>query len=212
MIASLETGGRWTRRLRAVILAGAAIAAFAPAPPALAETWGGSCEIRFRGTSNLHDFSGSARCQPFRIAVGLAPGGRTIVREAEVAVVADELETGNRTRDRQMREMLQAGRFPRIRGSFGTIDPEGVRRGLASAPRATVPLDFTLTIRDVGRPVHAVVRNVRESGAEVSFDVEYTLSLKDFHLSPPRAFFGLLKVGDAVVVTTAVRVDTSGPR
>ncbi len=212
MIADLKTGGRGPRRLSAAILAGAAIAAFAPASPARAQTWTGSCEIRFQGTSTVHDFTGRAKCQPFRIAVEPAPGGSAIIREADVAVLAGGMGTGNRTRDRQMREMLQSDRFPRIRGTFGTIDPDGVRRKLAGDPAATVPLDFTLTIRDVGRPVHAVARNFRESGAEVSFDVEYALSLNDFRLSPPRAFFGLVKVGDGIVVTTAVRINTAGPK
>ena len=204
---------RTGRRLPAILLAAAtaAIAVLAPPPSARADGWSGTCEVRFRGTSTLHDFTGKVRCQPFRLGVATAGGGRTIVPAAEVAVLAREMDTGNGTRDRQMRETLQSDGFPRIRANFGPIDPESIRQELRTAPQARVPLDFTLTIRDVGRPVHAFAGHFRETGAEVSFEVDFTVSLKDFRLPPPRALFGLVRVGDSVHVTAAVRLETSGP-
>lgn len=195
-----------------LIAAFATFAALVFAPPARADGWNGSCEVRFRGTSNLHDFTGNAACQPFRLGVEPADGRRTVISGAEVAVLAAGMDTGNRSRDRQMREMLQADRFPGIRATFGSIDPEAVGRELRKGAQAKVPIDFTLTIRDVARPVHAVAGNFRESGEGVSFDVEYAISLKDFRLQPPRAMFGLLRVADSVQVTTAVRLDASVPR
>ncbi len=193
----------------AILLKGAlaAVAVLALARPAWAEDRSGTCEVRFRGTSTLHDFEGNARCRPFRLAVEPAAGGKAVIGGAEVEIPAGEMDTGNRTRDRQMLEMLQSDRFPRIRANFGTIDAATIRRELQASAQAKVPLDFTLTIRDVARPVHAMVRNFREAGAQVSFDVEYALSLKDFRLPPPRAFFGLVRVGDSVQVTTAVRLE-----
>lgn len=207
-------GCRKGRLVLAILLNGAsaAVAALVLVSPAWAEAWNGTCEVRFQGTSNLHDFTGKARCQPFRLSAEPAAGGMTIIPGAEVAVPAGEMDTGNRTRDRQMRDMLQSDRFPAIRATFGAIDPEIVRQKLRRAPEAKVPIDFTLTIRDVARPVHAVAGNFRETGARVSFDVEYAVSLKEFRLPPPRALFGLVRVGDNVLVTTAVRLDASAPK
>ncbi len=201
------------RRTSPAILLKAAVAAAAVlflAPSARAEAWKGTCDVSFRGTSTLHGFSGKVRCQPFRVGTEIAAGGRAIIPGTEVAVLAGEMDTGNRSRDRQMREMLQSDRYPRIRGILGTIDPEGLRRQFLRNPEGKVPLDFTLSIRDIERPVHAVAGHFRESDAGVSFDVEYVVSLKEYRLAPPRVFFGLVSVDDKVLVRTAVRLETGG--
>lgn len=181
-------------------------------PSAGAEAWNGSCETRFRGSSNLHDFTGNVRCQPFRVGVEKAAEGKTIIPGAEVAVLADEMDTGEKSRDRQMREMFQSDKFPRIRGIFGKIDPEYIRQERRRGPGGGVQFDFTLRIRDIERPVHAVVSNFREADGGVSFDVEYPVSLKDYQLVPPKAFFGLVRVDDKVMVKTAVRLEAAGPK
>ncbi len=181
-------------------------------PSAWAGEWNGSCDIRFQGTSTLHDFTGNVRCQPFRVGIEDVADGKTIVPGAEVAVSAGEMDTGEKSRDRQMREMFQSDKFPRIRGIFGKIDPEYFRQAGRRGPEGGVQFDFTLRIRDVERPVHAVVSNFRETGGGVSFDVEYPVSLKDYQLVPPKAFFGLVRVGDKVVVKTAVHLEAAGAR
>ncbi len=179
---------------------------------AWAGDWKGGCDIRFRGTSTLHDFTGNVRCQPFRVGVEEVTEGKAIIPGAEVAVLAGEMETGNKSRDRQMLEMFQSDKFPRIRGIFGKIDPEYIRQERRRGPEEGVQFDFTLRIRDIERPVHAVVSNFRETDGGVSFDVEYPVSLKDYQLVPPKAFFGLVRVDDKVVVKTAVRLDAAGPK
>lgn len=181
-------------------------------PPAWAGAWKGSCDIRFRGTSTLHDFTGNVRCQPFQVGVEGIAGGKTIIPGAEVAVLAGEMDTGNKSRDRQMRKMFQNDKFPRIRGIFRRIDPENIRQELRRGPDGRAPLDFTLKIRDIERPVRAVASNFREAEGRISFDVEYPVSLKDFQLDPPSPFFGLVRVDDKIVVKTAVRLEAAGPK
>lgn len=181
-------------------------------PSAWAGEWKGSCDIRFRGTSTLHDFTGNVRCQPFQVGIDDVAAGKTIVPGAEVAVLAGEMDTGNKSRDRQMRKMFQNDKFPRIRGIFRKIDPENLRQELRRGPDGRAPLDFTLKIRDIERPVRAVASNFREAEGRISFDVEYPVSLKDFQLDPPSPFFGLVRVDDKVMVKTAVRLEAAGPK
>jgi len=188
----------------------AALVFLAVMPPAWAGGWKGSCDIRFQGTSTLHDFTGNVQCQPFQVGVENVAGGKAIIPGAEVAVLAAGMDTGIKTRDRQMRDMFQSDKFPRIRGVFGSIDPERIRRELQSGPGGRAPLDFTLTIRDVVRPVHAVVSNLRETGPGVTFDVDYVVSLSDYRLVPPRVFFGVVRVDDKVSVKTTIRLETGG--
>lgn len=187
-----------------------AIVVFAFVPTAWAGGWKGSCDIRFHGTSNLHEFAGSARCRPFQVGVENVAGGETIISGAEVAVPTTGMDTDNKSRDRQMRTMFQSDAFPAIRGVFGRIDPERIRQELRRGPEARAPLDFKLTIRDIERPVHAVVSNFREADRGVSFDVDYDVSLSDYRLIPPKAFFGLVRVDDKVTVKTTVRLEPGG--
>ncbi|MGE5663505.1 MAG: YceI family protein [Deltaproteobacteria bacterium] len=180
------------------------------APSAWAGGWNGTCDNRFRGSSTLHDFTGKVRCQPFSVGLENAADGKTGIRATEVAVLVGEMDTDNGSRDRQMRQMLRSDRFPRIRGAFRNIDPDRIRGELRRGPEAGIPLDFTLTIRDVERPVHAIAGNFREAGSTVTFDVDYSLSLKEYGLVPPKALFGLFKVDDKITVKTAVRLEAAG--
>jgi hypothetical protein len=178
-------------------------------PSAWAGGWIGTCDNRFRGSSTLHDFSGNVRCQPFTVGIENAADGTTGIREAEVAILVGEMDTDNGSRDRQMREMFQSDRFPRIRGAFRNIDPGRIRGDLLRGSEAGVPLDFTLTIRDIEHPVHAIAGNFRETGSTITFDVDYSLSLKEYGLVPPKALFGLVKVDDRITVKTAVRLEAA---
>ncbi len=190
----------------------AALFVLALVAPARAAAWHGECDVRFHGTSSLHDFAGDARCKAFEVDVDASAGGTAIIPRAEVAVAAAGMATGNRSRDGQMRKMFQSDAYPDIRAEFGRIDPERFRQALRAGPGGRAPLDFTLTIRDVARPVHAVAGNLRETGGGVTFDVDYDVSLSDYRLVPPRAFFGLVRVGDRVTVHTTVRLATGSGR
>ncbi len=188
----------------------AALLVMAFMPPAWGAAWHGKCDVRFRGTSTLHAFTGNVPCQPFQVGAADTTDGKTVIPGAEVAVLTAAMDTGNKTRDRQMRAMFQSDKFPRVRGIFGRIDPEKIRQEFRRSREGTVPLDFTLAIRDIERPVHAVASNFRETDRGVSFDVDYDVSLSDFGLVPPKAFFGLVSVGDKVTVRTTVRLETGG--
>ncbi len=157
--------------------------------------WKGSCDIRVLGSSTLHDFTGDVRCQPFRIDVDDAGGGKPAIAGADVAVLVDEIDTGNKTRDRQMRTMFQSDLFPEIRGIFGNIDPKISR------------LEFKLRIRGAERTIRTVVSGYQEQAGRVSFDAEFPVSLKDYRLVPPTVAFGLIRVDDKVTVKVAVRLE-----
>ena len=205
------TGGFGTAVRKAAFAALVALS-LSPALPARAVEWNGSCEIAFRGVSTLHDFEGTVRCQPFRLAAADPAGGKAVIPGAVVAAAVSDMDTGNASRDRQMRGMFESDRFPRIRVTFKDIDPETIRKEARSSSDGTFPLEFALEIRDVSRPIRAVARNFRDAGGTVSFDVEYPVSLREYRLVPPTALFGIVRVDDTVVVKTAVRLEPAGPK
>jgi len=168
-----------------------ALLAFA-ASPAYADQIEGHAIIQFNATSTLHDFEGSVA--PFAFALVADERGRW---SAEVDVPAAALQTGNASRDDNMRSMLDAETFPLIHGSFHNIDPDSVRR-LGELP-------FVLRIRSVSRPIRAeVVDWVQVNDNKLQFDVHFPISLADFSLEAPSFLF--IRVGDTVQLTVHVTV------
>src|SRR5512134_176668 len=175
---------------------------------ASAERFKGNCEIRFLGTSTLHDFAGTARCQPFSVSVaGGADEGR-MIRGVEIAVPVEEMDTKNRKRDKQMRGMFESDKFPLIRSVLTELDPDKIRREMRNDPNGKGTVEFTLKIRDIGHRIRAAVGNLRETPERVSFDVEFPVSLKTYDLKPPSPLFGAIRVGDTIAVRAAFRLES----
>jgi hypothetical protein len=168
----------------------------------------GMCLLRFVGISTLHDFTGTVRCWPFSVDLVRSADGGTSIPNVEVHVLVEEMDTGNNTRDGQMREMFQSDRFPRIHGTVREIDVDGIRREIGKDGGGKAFFDLTLRVRDVERTIHAAVTNLREEGNRVGFDVEFPVSLKDFGLKAP-SFLGIFRVRDKVAVTGNVRLEVS---
>src|SRR5512132_4173191 len=74
----------------------------------------GACDVVFIGTSTLHDFSGSVRCLPFGAVLARDAAGDPVIPVVEVEVAVAGMDTRNKSRDGQMREMFRSDRFPRI--------------------------------------------------------------------------------------------------
>lgn len=196
----------------------AALAAIVPSLPAWAGTpdaqrvptrFLGACDIAFNATSTLHDISGSARCQPFTVRVVHDARGREMIPSVEVEVAVDDMDTRNRSRDRQMRKMLGSDRYPSIRGAAHDVDIARLRGGAEKNRGRDASIDLLLRIRDVERTVHATVNNLKESGGHVTFDLEFPLSIGEFNLKAP-SVLGFIRVGDKVFVKAAFTLTVSG--
>ena len=159
----------------------------------------GTCDVRFQGTSTLHDFPGRGVCRPFTAPMVHDAAGRAILPSVEVEVPVDGMDTGNKSRDGQMRGMFQADRFPRIRASVRDVDLDRLREEMGKDPEGRAPLDILLRIRDVERRVSATASNLKETGERVAFALEFPVSLKEFGLKPP-SVLGIIRVGDKVSV------------
>jgi hypothetical protein len=177
------------------------------ASSASAGSLNGNCDIRILGTSTLHDFSGTVRCQPFPIRLVENADGRMVIPGVEISVLVEEMDTQNKNRDKQMREMFQSERFPRIQAVLSDLDPDKIRREMRTGPNGKGTVELTLKIRGTERRIQAAIGNLRENPGEVSFDAEFFLSLKEYDLKPPRVFFGAIRVGDKVTVNAAFRLE-----
>ncbi len=201
---------------RAVVLLAAVFTLFPSAAPEAASadapvpaTIRGECDIAFLATSTLHDVSGSARCLPFAAVLARDAEGRRIIPAVEVDVPVAAMETGNKTRDGQMRKMFRSDRYPRIRGAAHDVDVERLRGGIGKDRAGDASIDLLLRIRDVERKVRATVSNLKETGNRVTFDLGFPVSLGEFNLEAP-SVLGFIRVGDKVSVKATFTLTVSG--
>ena len=157
----------------------------------------GNCTVIFEGSSTLHDFNGKGSCEPF---IASENAGAIIVPELTVAV--SDMDTDNSSRDKKMRKMFEAEKYPLIKGMSGPISLSDIRKALEENIDSTPTLLFQLKIRDIEKPVTAVLQNIVETEGNVTADLTFTLSLADYQLKAP-SVLGIIRVGDSIKVTTS---------
>ena len=201
--------------IRAGILLGVLFALFpsassnaAPVEAPASATIRGACDIAFLVTSTLHDVPGSARCLPFAAVLSRDAAGRQVIPSVEVEVPVTGMDTRNKSRDGQMREMFRSDRFPRIRGAAHGVDVERLRVETGKGREGDASIDLFLRIRDAERKVRAVASNLKESGERVTFDLEFPVSLGEFDLKAP-SVLGIIRVGDKVSVKATFTLTVS---
>jgi polyisoprenoid-binding protein YceI len=190
----------------AVLLLATLAAVFSPssageakADPSASATIRGGCDVAFLITSTLHDIPGSARCLPFAAVLARDSAGRQVIPSVEVEVPVAGMDTRNRSRDGQMREMFRSERFPRIHAAAQNVDVERLRAETGNGREGIASIDLLLRIRDRERKVRATASNLKEAGGQVTFDIEFPVSLGEFDLKAP-SVLGIIRVGDKVSV------------
>lgn len=165
----------------------------------------GTCDVRFLGTSTLHDFSGTVTSRPFAAPVSRDAAGNPVVPRVELEFPVEGMRTGNDSRDEKMREMFLSDRHPVVRAVARDVDAGKFRERMRKDPGGKTPLEVTLVIRGVERKIPASAGNWREEGGRSAFDVEFPVSLKEFELKPP-SVLGIIRVADRVDVKGTVHL------
>ena len=157
----------------------------------------GQALIRFYGTSTLHDFSGQVNCEPFTWQITTDPNTGTLVVNGELDVLISKMDTQNKKRDKNMRNMFQSKKFPHIHGKIVDANLAAVQP-IPAAPRE-VPgkLPIVLTISNKKQNVMAQVTQFKTTAEKTTFTLNFDVSLKSFGLKPP-SVMGIIRVGDTV--------------
>ncbi len=203
--------------IRAGMLLAILVAAFSSSPAGAApadpspSSIRGVCDVAFLVTATLHDVPGSARCLPFTAVLARDAAGRQVIPNVEVDVPVAGMDTRNATRDGKMREIFLSERFPRIHAAAHDVDVERLRAEIGKGREGDASIDLVLRIRDVERKVRATASNLKESGEQVTFDLEFTVPLGEFDLTPP-SVLGIIRVGDNISVKAAFTLTVSPSR
>ena len=146
-----------------------------------------SSEATFAFSSTLHDMKGSVG--EYEGYLDLEPTLRSAAGQGIFSV--SSMTTGNTMRDRKMKNMFEAERFPKIAYRFDAAS-------LPESGQGQAELRGWLTIKDVTRVLPISVDVIRENHA-ISFTGETDIRLNDFDLKAP-SVLGLIKVDDRVHV------------
>ena len=159
-----------------------------------------SAHIRFRCSSTLHDFEGQVSAQPFVLTLA------TNTWSAKGAVLAGEMTTDHKSRDRKMWDMLAASIHLQITGE---VAPSPL------PPPTGTNVTLLLRIRDQQHELPVRITGWTETAEEVQFQAAWEVSLKQYGLKPP-SVIGMVRVGDRVqldarITARKVRDETPAP-
>jgi hypothetical protein len=141
-------------------------------------TWSGSSQIRFDGTSTLHDWGGKVSAQPFKAQVTMN-GDKPQRIVSTVTVKAAEMVTEEAKRDENMRKAMKVADHPLI---VGKIDAKFSEVAAAGTP-TKLPIELNL----LGTPqnVTGTISNWKLSGNKATFDLDFPVSMKASGISVP---------------------------
>lgn len=168
-------------------------------PPAMADLTG-SCAVRFKGYSTLHDFEGTVASRPFAIRVATNAAGATLLG-ATIEVPAAEMNTQHEARDKKMHEAMKVAACPLVSATVTNLSPDAAR-GSAGTPGS---LPFTLHITGKSYPVVGRIDHWQETPKSVQFDMSFAVSLAEAGIVIP-SVLGVIKVKDGVDVIVHVQV------
>jgi hypothetical protein len=162
--------------------------------PSVAAALDGHCEVLFFGSSTLHDFDGKGSCTPFSLDLG----EDGTLKGVQLNVPVAGMDTDNDSRDKKMREMFEADKFPQIVGLLEPAPAQELRQRLHLAVDGSGSFPLTLRIRDTEQQVEAQVSQLVDTPEAFNADLEFRLSLKSYQLEPPSVLF--ISVADEIRV------------
>jgi polyisoprenoid-binding protein YceI len=156
--------------------------------------------VTFEATHALGDFGGRGEevTGEFQLDTADLRAGVTGV----LRVRAASLRTGNESRDRDMRKLLEVDRYPEIRFTIGATDTSF--NSITAGADVLLTVKGGLAVRGVERPLTFLAR-ARLRDDRIWVRGESRLKLTDFGIKPPSRLF--FSVGDQVSVSFDVTLE-----
>ena len=159
-----------------------------------ANTLDATADIRFKGSSTLHDFEGAAAAKPFVADFKENDESGQLTVAAKTAIEVGTMTTNNKKRDKNMFKMFDLDHFGRIEGELP--ETQVSEKGRSEA-------NLHLKICNVEHDVTATISEVQRDGNELSCNMTFPVSLKAFHLKGP-SVMGVIRVDDTVYVECTI--------
>lgn len=167
---------------------------------------GASLEIA--GDSSLHRFRAKARRMRVDIALdvtrGITAGTQPeledlirghYIKTVELIVPVDQLTSGDKGLDANMRKALKGDRFPEIRFRMDSYEASPSRAGVSFQ----ITLHGRLSLAGAERKIDVVAKAVRVRDG-IRLDVSKDLLMTDYQIKPPVMMLGTIKTKNLVAV------------
>lgn len=151
-------------------------------------------DIVIYGTSNLHDWEMVVKEVKSQQNI-LFSGGQLIIRNVDLTVPVQRIESGNSIMDGKAREALKGSTYPSIRFTAGSTTIPVSNNTFGGIIRGR------LEIAGVSKEVEIPVNGFVKAEKELMLKGEYVIDMTGYNVKPPTAVFGTLKTGKEVKVS-----------
>ena len=170
-----------------------------------ADRYVGRCDVVFKVDSSMHAFTGDITNIALVVFCDTNAAGEMVLN-TQIEIAPRELTTHHKKRDADMYTIFRPERYPKLLASVSNAPLAAANLAPGPAPSRPGRLPVRLTFCGVTNEVQATTLNPQPQAEGWSFDLVTDVSLKAFHIAPPSAMLGILKVGDIVVVKAHVTV------
>ncbi len=161
---------------------------------AWANTLAAKADIKFKGSSTLHDFEGVAATSPFVATFQEQEEDGELTVSAKTFIDVGNMTTNNKKRDKNMFKMFDLEHFARIEGELAETVVSETEKAEAK---------LHLKICDEEHDVTAIISEVQRSENQITCNMAFPVSLKAFHLKGP-SVLGMIRVDDTVYVECTI--------
>jgi polyisoprenoid-binding protein YceI len=188
--------------LSVIVAAQVAFAAWAEEPAVKPGDYQAKVEIAFDGTSSVRNFTCKAQNVKATLDAVSAPGPLSLdVRGIDVEVPVAQLECGDGTMNAHLRDAMLAQKHPTI--VFKLVGDEAVTQ---EADALKLRLGGELTMAGQGKPISLEANIDKLAEGALKARGSHTIRMTDRGVKPPSLFFGVMNVGETVVVRYTVEV------
>ncbi len=156
-------------------------------------------QITIQGKSNLHDWETKTKQINGQIVANLTSKQ---VQSLYVEIPVRSIKSGEKLMDTKTYEAFNAEKNPNIQFKMTEINEFQI---VDNNINVTVTGNLTLagvtkkvTLKAIGKP---------QKNSSYNFTGNLNLKMTDFHIKPPTAMMGMLKVGDAIILKLDVNVE-----
>ncbi len=164
------------------------------------------------GSSNVNKFTCICNQQfpQSTLRFDLLDGGRAArFTNAGLNIRTKSLDCGNNQMNKDMYQTLRADQHPHIRIDLTRAQLQEANE-ISDSDWTPLKATSTLTIAGVSKPVVFEVKARRIGAGRIRLMATREVLMTDFHIDPPKAMLGLIKVNDAIRINMDLTVVTAG--
>ena len=165
----------------------------------------GRCDVIFKVDSTMHAFTGDITNIALVVFCDTNSAGEATLN-TQIEIAPGQLSTHHKKRDADMYRMFRPELYPKLLASVSNAPLVAANLAPGTLPSRPGRLPVRLTFCGVTQEVQAATLNPQAQADGWTFDLVTDVSLKAFHIVPPSAMLGMLKVGDIVIVKAHVTV------